>query len=120
VDSWFPCVQTRARLTYKVTEREIMALPFEPKRNPHGRYAAPMKLFNTARVRALALRVHGGPHGHAAHLRKLAEKDAKAKETRRKNGTVQVRQPRPVAASSHFGFPIMTTIADDDYYGYDE
>jgi len=96
-----------------------MTLPFELKRNPHGRNAAPMKLFNIARVRALALRVHGGPHGHAAHLRKLAEKDTKAKETRRKNGTVQVRQPRPVAASS-LGFPMMVIAMADDFYGYDD
>lgn len=109
---------TRARLTYKVTEREIMTLPFELKRNPHGRNAALMKWFNIARVRALGLRVHGGPHGHAEHLKKLAAKDAKAKETRRKNGTIQVRQPRPVAASSHFGFP-MIVIAMADYL-YDD
>jgi hypothetical protein len=47
------------------------------------RSKSPMKLFFLARVRISAQRVHGGPHGHAAHLRKLAEKDTKAKETRK-------------------------------------
>jgi hypothetical protein len=76
-----------------------------------------MKLFCSARVRALALRVHGGPFGHAAHLKKLAEKDAKAKETRRRNGTAQVRKPRPVIP---VGFPMVVIAVDgDDYDGYD-
>jgi len=81
-----------------------------------------MKLFRSARVRALALRVHGGPYGHAAHLRKLAEKDAKSKATRRKNGTVQVRKPRAFDPSYHsLGFPtLVIAIADDDYGGYDD
>lgn len=82
-----------------------------------------MKLFRSARVRALALRVHGGPYGHAAHLKKLAEKDAKSKATRRMNGTVQVRKPRTFDPSYHsLSFPTMVmAIADDAYddYGYD-
>jgi hypothetical protein len=83
---------TSARSTYKVTEKEIMSIPFEEVPNPHGRRLAPMKLFRVARVRALALRVHGGLYGHQAHLRKLAEKSAKAKETRKKNGTLPVKK----------------------------
>jgi hypothetical protein len=69
-----------------------------------------MKLFNSARVRALALRVHGGPLGHEAYLKKLAEKDAKAKETRKKNGTVQVRKSSWIR-----GFPL-AAIEDDLEY----
>jgi hypothetical protein len=74
-----------------------------------------MKLFNSARVRALALRVHGGPLGHEAHLKKLAEKDAKAKETRKKNGTVQVRKSPLIR-----GFPLVVPIfSPEDNFEYD-
>jgi len=64
------------------------------------------------------LRVHGRPLGHAAHLRKLAEKDAKAKATRRKNGTVQVRKSLLIVDSYQFGvYMVVIAMADD---GYDE
>lgn len=51
-----------------------------------------MKLFRVAQVRALALRVHGGLLGHKAHLQKLANTTAKARETREKNGTSPVKK----------------------------
>ncbi|KAH7930758.1 hypothetical protein BV22DRAFT_32241 [Leucogyrophana mollusca] len=93
---------TDARKTYKVTEKELMRLPYTVKPNPHRRSGSPMKLFNTARVRALAYRLHGGPLGHAAHLKKLAEKDAKAKATRKQNGTTLRKQGAAVAGPITF------------------
>jgi hypothetical protein len=44
-----------------------------------------MRLFQKAQVYALAMRMHGGPLGHKAHLKKLEAKSAKAKATREKN-----------------------------------
>ena len=81
-----------------------------------------MKLFSTARVRALALRVHGGPLGHEAHLKNLTEKAEKAKETRKKNGTVQVRKSLPIAHSAHlcFGFPMAGIAFPEDDLDYDD
>lgn len=51
-----------------------------------------MKLFRVANVRALALRIHGGPLGHEAHIQKLAAKSAKMRETRERNGTSPVKK----------------------------
>ncbi|KIM87073.1 hypothetical protein PILCRDRAFT_86176 [Piloderma croceum F 1598] len=100
------------------TDDKQMTLPFQLRRNPHnphGRNAAPMKLFNSARVRALALGLHGGPLGHEAHLNKLAEKDAKAKETRKKNGTVQIRKSPWIR-----GFPLGPIVFPEDNFEYDD
>lgn len=86
-----------------------------------------MKLFRVARVRALALRAHGGVYGHQAHLQKLAQTSAKAKQTRIKNGTVPVKKTR-FAAIPFPGFslpdvlPLMIlNFADSyDHEDYDE
>jgi len=107
-----------------------MTLPFEERPNPHGRNLTSMKLFRVARVRALALRVHGGLYGQWAHLKKLAETAAKAKETKKKNGTMPVKKHQaassPVIRSRFIlptGFPILSSTVledyDDDEY-YDE
>jgi len=82
-----------------------------------------MKFFRLARVYALAMRVHGGPLGHQAHLKKLADKSTKAKATRKKNGTVPVKKSstsRHIPQSSlAFGFPAIVIGMMDDYDGYD-
>jgi hypothetical protein len=46
-----------------------------------------MKLFRRAQVYALAMRVHGGPLEHQAHLKRFADRDAKAKATRTQTST---------------------------------
>lgn len=76
----------------------------------------PMKLFRSASVYALAMRVHGGPLGHAAHLKKLADKGAKAKATREKNGTVPAKKaPRSPRYSLASSFPAMIALIIDNY-----
>jgi hypothetical protein len=44
-----------------------------------------MRLFRKAQVYALAMRMHSGPLGHKAHLKKLEARGVKAKATREKN-----------------------------------
>lgn len=48
-----------------------------------------MKLFRRAQVYALAMRLHGGPLGHEAHLKRIADQDAKSKATRRTRTSTQ-------------------------------
>jgi len=74
-----------ARSFYKLPENAILSLPFETRRNPRFASAAPMRLFRKAQVYALAMRMHGGPLGHKAHLKKLEARGAKAKVTKENN-----------------------------------
>ncbi|KDQ60826.1 hypothetical protein JAAARDRAFT_31810 [Jaapia argillacea MUCL 33604] len=107
---------TNAKSQYKLTEKELLTLPFTTRVNPHNRYGARMRLFKDARVYALAMRVHGGPVGHEAHLQKLAGRVAKAKATREKNGTVPVKTAKPRMDAVAMLLPIM--ILHD--WGYDD
>jgi len=73
------------RSFYKLPENAILSLPFETRQNPRFASAAPMRLFRAAQVYALTMRMHGGPLGHKAHLKKLEARGTKAKATREKN-----------------------------------
>ncbi|TFK54892.1 hypothetical protein OE88DRAFT_972123 [Heliocybe sulcata] len=85
---------TEAKTKYKLTDPQLLTLPFGTRRNPYKRNGPPIRSFKESRVYALAMRVHGGPLGHTAHLKKLAERAAKTHATKAKNGTLPVKKPR--------------------------
>ena len=77
-----------------------------------------MKLFRRAQVYALAMRVHNGPIGHQAHLRKLADRDAKAKATRQVNGTASMKTRHSAQATSASQYRFNYGLPGDSYYNY--
>ncbi|KZT26201.1 hypothetical protein NEOLEDRAFT_1132202 [Neolentinus lepideus HHB14362 ss-1] len=116
---------TEAKAKYKLTDKELLTLPFTARRNPYKRNGPPMRSFKDSRVYALAMRVHGGSLGHDAHLKKLAQRAAKTHATKTKNGTLPVRKSRPEA---HIGLAMMMMLPlflssmyddEDDYDDYD-
>jgi len=83
--------KTLAMEKFKVTAKDLEPLKFEERRNPRSR-SHPIKLYRCAQLRALALRIHGGPLGHTAHIRKVTEKAEKSNATRVKNGTASKKK----------------------------
>ncbi|GJN87745.1 hypothetical protein Rhopal_000700-T1 [Rhodotorula paludigena] len=81
--------KSTAKSAYKLNDGQLAQIPHVQKRNPHYRGAAPMQLFNEARIESLAFRVHGGALEHATLLRKREATAAKIRQTRRDkaNGT---------------------------------
>ncbi|EGN92448.1 hypothetical protein SERLA73DRAFT_191088 [Serpula lacrymans var. lacrymans S7.3] len=77
---------------YKLSQNQALSIPYTNRHNPHGRYAAPIRLFVEARVRALAFRIHDGPLGHQKHIKRLETMAEKGRATRERNGTVQVKK----------------------------
>ncbi|EGN92447.1 hypothetical protein SERLA73DRAFT_191084 [Serpula lacrymans var. lacrymans S7.3] len=94
--NWPRVTTVAARSEFKLTEKELLSLPYTTRRNPQGPNT-PIREFYRARVRALAYRIHGGPLGHIAHLKKVAERNKKAKATREKNGTLPKKRVKPAS-----------------------
>ncbi|EPQ58123.1 hypothetical protein GLOTRDRAFT_136899 [Gloeophyllum trabeum ATCC 11539] len=119
-----PLSTTEAKAKYKLTDKELLTLPFGTKRNPYRRNGPPIRSFKDARVYALAMRVHGGPFGHEAHLKKLAERSAKTKATKTKNGTLPVKKPKPDLSLAMMFSVFMSSLYNDEYdtedYVYDD
>lgn len=104
--------------TYKITKKQLEALPCIIKRNPHDRRNpdSQMFLFLEATVEARALRAHGGPPGHQALLEKREATRQKAAATGAKNGTVLGGKKK--FNSRYYGGGYDDFDGHDECYGY--
>ncbi|KAJ3161180.1 hypothetical protein HDU86_007802 [Geranomyces michiganensis] len=67
---------------YRLSAKELAAVPAARKRNPHYRSAEPMKLFDIGLVQGLAFAKHGGPPGVTAARIKSEQRKEKLQKTK--------------------------------------
>ncbi|KAF9504659.1 hypothetical protein BS47DRAFT_632239 [Hydnum rufescens UP504] len=71
-----------------LTTAALKTLKYRRSPNSHHHCAPEMWLFPEAAVYRMALMTHGGPFGHEAYLKKVAETAAKAKATKEANRAI--------------------------------